>query len=161
MAMLIRAFKPSDADALATLFHSSVHRAGIRDYAAEQVAAWSPSPPDPARYIRQAKERIFLVAVNENGEPIGYGDLEPTGHIDHLYCRPDMIGMGVGSALYAALESAARQSGIAVLFVEASEAARRLFERRGFTVQSRDDFEVNGVMIHNYRMTKVLGPEVR
>jgi hypothetical protein len=82
--MLIRAFRPSDADALATLFHSSVHRAGIRDYSAEKVATWTPTPPDPARYIRQAEERIFLVAVNENGEPIGYGDLEPTGRLKAL-----------------------------------------------------------------------------
>jgi len=91
------------------------------------------------------------------GKPVGYGDLEPNGHIDHIYCRPDVIGTGVGSAIYASIEAAAREAGITILFVEASEAARRLFERRGFRVDTRNNFEVNGVPIHNYRMSKTIG----
>lgn len=43
------------------------------------------------------------------------------------------------------------------LYVEASEAARRLFERRGFTVDARNDFAIDGVAIHNYRMSKAIG----
>jgi putative acetyltransferase len=152
--MLVRAFKPSDADALAALFHASVREVGIRDYSPEQVAAWSPSKPDPAKYRHQAEGRLCFVAENGAGEPIGYADLESDGHIDHLYCRPDVVGTGVGSALYTAIENAAKERGMAVLFVEASEAARRLFERRGFNVEARNDFQVNGVAIHNYRMSK-------
>lgn len=152
--MLIRQFEPSDADALATLFHASVHQAGIRDYSPEQVAAWSPSKPEPERYLRQAQGRTFLVAVDDDGGIIGYGDLESDGHIDHLYCRPDMVGTGIGSAIYLQIEAAARRAGIAVVFVEASEGARRLFERHGFGVDARHDFTLNGVAIHNYRMSK-------
>jgi putative acetyltransferase len=159
VVMLIRAFEPGDAEALAALFHASVRQAGIRDYSAEQVAAWSPSPPEPANYVsRSQKDLIFLVAVSDEGELIGYGDLEPNGHIDHLYCRPDVVGTGVGAALYGALEVVARKSGISAVFVEASEAARRLFERKGFLVEQRNDFELNGVMIHNYQMRKLLLP---
>lgn len=152
--MLIRPFTPSDADALAILFHASVHEIGIRDYSPEQVAAWSPSKPDPERYLYQAEGRTFLVAVDESGQPMGYGVLEPDGHIDHLYCRPDVIGNGVGSALYAAIEAMAKASGIAIVFTEASEGARHLFERCGFAVDARNDFTLNGVAIHNYRMSK-------
>ena len=152
--MFIRDFKNSDADALAALFHASVREAGICDYSVEQVAAWSPSKPDPEEYLRQAEGRTLLVAVDEDDRPIGYGDLEPDGHIDHLYCRSDIVGTGVGSAIYAAIEAAARRAGIAVLFVEASEGARCLFERRGFGVDARNDFTINGVAMHNYRMSK-------
>lgn len=151
---MIRAFRPADADALAKLFHASVRQIGVRDYSGEQVAAWSPSPPISENYIRQAEGRVFLVAENVAGEPVGYADLELDGHIDHLYCRPDVVGSGVGSALYTALEAAAKEKGISALFVEASEAARRLFERNGFKIETRNDFKVNGVAIHNYRMTK-------
>ena len=42
------------------------------------------------------------------------------------------------------------------LYVEASELARRLFLRKGFTVVTRRDFAVGGVMIHNYAMEKRL-----
>ena len=152
--MIIRLFEPSDADALAALFHQSVRQAGITDYSAEQVRAWSPAAPDPKFYLRHAEGRTLLVAVDDDGRPIGYGDFEPDGHIDHLYCHPDGVGTGVGSAIYEAIEAAARRSGISILFVEASEGARRLFERRGFSVNARNDFNVNGVMIHNYRMSK-------
>ncbi|WP_419825671.1 GNAT family N-acetyltransferase [Sphingomonas sp.] len=48
----------------------------------------------------------------EHGIVAGYGELEPDRHIDHLYCRPDRLGTGVGSALYAGLEAAAEQAGI-------------------------------------------------
>jgi putative acetyltransferase len=65
-----------------------------------------------------------------------------------------MVGTGVGSAIYTEIEAAARKAGIAVLFVEASEGARRLFERRGFCVDARNDFIIDGVSIHNYCMSK-------
>lgn len=152
--MLVRPFKSSDAEVLAALFHRSVREAGARDYSAQQVAAWSPAPPEPQDYIRRAGNRTVLVAIDENGEVAGYGDLEPDGHIDHLYCRPDRTGTGVGSAIYAALEEIARTAGMATVFVEASEGARRLFERRGFRIDARNDFTINGVAIHNYRMSK-------
>lgn len=100
---------------------------------------------------------MLFVAEGEDGEPVGYGDLEPNGHIDHLYCRPEMIGTGVGSALYAAIEAAAKRAGITVLVVEASEAARRLFESRDFCVDARNEFMLNGVRMHNYRMSKTIG----
>lgn len=152
----IRNFRPQDAEALADLFHASVREIGIRGYTAEQVAAWSPARPDPARYLRQAEGRTFLVAVNDDGEPIGYGDVELDGHIDHLFCRPDVVGTGVGSAILRELELSARSSGIAMLYVEASEVARPLFERKGFTVERRREFDRHGVTMHNYRMTKDL-----
>ena len=98
----------------------------------------------------------MLVAIDGNDVPVGYGDLEPDGHIDHLYCHPDRIGMGVGAALYSELETSAMRTGIVGLFVEASEGARRFFERHAFSVDSRHDYILNGVALHNYRMSKRL-----
>lgn len=40
---------------------------------------------------------------------------------------------------------------------EASELARRFFERKGFTLVERQDMILRGVPIHNYRMVKTLG----
>lgn len=155
--MLIRPFRADDAERLAALCHASVHQVGVRDYSAEQVSAWSPAVPDSTGYIRRSLDgRIFLVAVDDDDNTIGYGDLEADGHIDHLYCRPDVVGTGIGSTLYDALEEVANHRGIQFLFVEASEAARRLFERKAFVLEQRNDFTINGVAIHNYRMVKTL-----
>jgi hypothetical protein len=54
------------------------------------------------------------------------------------------------------VEAAAREQGIRSLFTEASELARRLFERKGFAVVERQDLVIRGVAIHNYRMAKTL-----
>ncbi len=155
--MRIRPFREEDAAALAAIFHASVREAGIRDYTLEQVQAWSPAPPDPARYIqRSLEDRTFLVAVDGDDEPMAYGDLKSDGHIDHLYCRPDVVGTGVASALYDELEAAARARGFSSISVNASEAARRLFLKKGFSVVRRNELIRRGVSIHNYSMEKVL-----
>ena len=153
--MKIRPFQERDAEALAELFHASVHRIGSLDYSSAQISVWSPHKPSGLQYVQPASDgRVFLVAVDENDQPIGYGDLEPNGQIDHLYCHPDFAGKGVGKTIYQQLERAAKDQGISRLFVEASEAARRLFERQGFLVEKRLEHMIDGVQIHNYRMTK-------
>jgi len=153
----IRPYAAQDAEPLAALFYASVREIGRRDYSAEQVAAWAPQPPSPERvHARASDGRVFLVAINAKGEPVAYGDLEADGHIDHLYCRPDAVGTGVASRLYDELETAARQQGLPKLYVEASEAARRLFLRKRFSIVRRRDFAIGGVEIHNYAMAKLL-----
>jgi putative acetyltransferase len=153
----IRLYRDGDAPTLAQIFYDAVRQAAISDYSQAQVEAWAPRVQDPARFAAKATDgRLFLVAVNAGDEPIAFGDLEPDGHIDYLYCRPDFVGTGVASALYDRLEAHARDRALPHLYTEASELARRLFLRKGFTVVTRRDFEVNGVRIHNYAMEKFL-----
>lgn len=153
----IREFRAGDAPALAALFHAAVHALAARDYTLGQLAAWSPAPPDPRHYLRTASDgRRLLVAAGADDRPLAYADLEPDGHIDHFYCHPDAAGTGVAVALYEALERCAAARGLPGLHTEASAPARRFFERRGFAVEHRCDFEIGGVAIHNYRMTKRL-----
>jgi putative acetyltransferase len=153
--MQIRSFRPEDAPALAEIYHAAVHRIGALHYSPEQVKAWSPAVPDPEGFLKRGADgRILLVAADGRDRPLAYGDLEPNGHIDHLYCRPDVAGTGVVSALYDRLEAAARERGIGRLFVEASEPARRFFLRKSFIVRRRREFTVAGVAMHNFAMEK-------
>jgi putative acetyltransferase len=153
----IRPYQPKDAALLGAIFFDAVRKAGVRDYSEAQVVAWAPSIPGRTWFeARAADGRWILVAVNKADEPIAYGDLEPNGHIDHLYCCPEMIGIGIASALYDRLEQQARDRGITRVFAEASEAARRLFLGKGFTELKRRDLMLRGVKIHNYLMEKLL-----
>lgn len=154
--MQVRRFKSSDAAALAAIFHASVREGGLRHYSLDQVAAWSPTAPDAEAYWKRADECALFVAVDDEDQPIGYADFRSDGYIDHLYCHPDRIGTGVGSALYAAIEATAIRTGISALSIDASEGARALLERRGYHVEERKDFAIEEVAIHNYRMLKTL-----
>ncbi|RAK56678.1 GNAT family N-acetyltransferase [Phenylobacterium deserti] len=154
---VIRTYQAADAPRLAQLYFESARTIGARRYSPEQVAAWAPEPADPATvHARASDGRVTLVAEGADGTVLGYGDLEADGHIDHLYAHPAAAGTGVGSALLQALVEQARAWGATRLYVEASELARGLFERQGFTTSHRRDFEVRGVPIHNYAMERSL-----
>ncbi|HEX8625676.1 MAG TPA: GNAT family N-acetyltransferase [Allosphingosinicella sp.] len=156
--MHIRPFRPEDAPALARIFHAAVQRVGGLHYSLEQVNAWAPAVPSPEGFLeRAADSRTLLVAADDDDRPLAYGDLEANGHIDHLYCRPDVAGTGVASALYDRLEAAARDCGIARLHVEASEPARRFFLRKSFILLHRRDFTLGRIAMHNFAMEKRLG----
>jgi putative acetyltransferase len=155
--LYIRPYDPKDASSLCAVFFDAVRVTGLRDYSEAQVKAWAPVMPDLAEFEARARDgRFVFVALNESNDPIAYGDLETNGHIDHLYCRPEITGIGIASALYERIEEKARELKIATLFVEASEAARRLFLSKGFTEVKRREFLLQGVPIHNYLMEKLL-----
>lgn len=152
---VLRPYRADDAAGMAQLYFESARQIGARRYLPTQVAAWAPEPASAAAvHARAGDGRLTLVAVGPDGRMLAYGDLEDDGHIDHLYCAPHAAGKGVAAALLDALlaEAAARRT--PRLYVEASELARGLFERKGFAVTARRDFEVRGVAIHNYAMER-------
>ena len=156
-SVTVRRYAPGDAPALSDIMFRSVREGAMADYSSAQVAAWLPAPPTIESVARRSGDgRRVFVAVDTTGVPVGYIDLEGDGHIDHLFCLPDVVGRGVGALLYAALEMAARQAGMEQLYVEASESARRMLERQGFQVTARHEKTLRGVLIHNYSMHKQL-----
>jgi putative acetyltransferase len=155
----VRRYALEDAAALANVMWRSVRIAALADYRVAQTEAWLPAPRSVEEMHRWASDgRIVLVATSEDGQIGGYVDVEADGHIDHLYCLPEVLGTGVAGALYDALERLAREVGIVQLRVEASEAARRFLAKQGFRVEERREWELRGVPIHNYVMSKVLEP---
>jgi putative acetyltransferase len=154
----IRSYELRDAADVADVFYRSVREVALPDYTAEQVKAWVPGRWDAEQeHLRSGDGRLVLVAAGESGRVVAFIDLEPVGHIDRLFCAPEAVGRGIASRLYDAIEVEARAQGIERLFTEASELARRFFERKGFTVLERQDKVLRGVPIHNYRMAKTPG----
>lgn len=155
--MIIRPFRPGDADALSDLYRRSVEAIGPRDYSPEQVAAWASLTPSADRLrVLAADGRATLVAVDPADRPLAFGDVEPDGHIHFLYCAPEAAGSGAAAALVSQLEKQARAINAPRLYAEASEAARRFFLKQGFAVLGRRDFMVVDVPIHNYAVEKPL-----
>ncbi|MCS6624872.1 GNAT family N-acetyltransferase [Roseibacterium beibuensis] len=151
----VRPYQTDDAEALSALYEASVRALGARDYSAAQIEAWASLTPSPeALDGRMADGRTRLVAVAD--DIAGFIDLEPDGHIDLLYVAPAAAGAGVARLLLETAEALAPLSGAGRLYAEASETARPVFERLGYSVTGRRDFEVAGEPIHNWAVEKAL-----
>lgn len=153
--LTVRPYQPADAPALSALYAASVRGLGARDYSPDQIEAWASLTPSPeALEQRMADGRTRLIAIA--GELAGFLDVEPDGHIDLLYVAPAAAGSGVARILLETAEALAPLSGAVRLYAEASETARPVFERLGFSVVARRDLEVAGVPIHNWSVEKPL-----
>ena len=158
--LTVRAYQAEDADQLGEVFYASVHGGAARAYDVEQRSAWCPEPPSGSVWRDRLAPLECVVAENESGI-IGFMCFEPeTGYIDFSYVVPAAMGKGVADALYAVCEGRLRARGIRTLTVQASELARSFFLRHGWQVQSRQEIERRGVMLHNYRMEKHLSREM-
>ncbi len=157
MEYVIRPWRDDDAEALSALALAAIREVGARAYAPDQVAAWAARHPGPAMYReRAANGHAIFVAADRSDVPVAYAVLEPDGHLDRLYNHPDHTRRGLAQRLLAVAEEHALGSGLTRLYTEASELARPAFERAGYAVMHRRDFEIDGVPIHNYAMEKIL-----
>ena len=153
----LRVVRDSDAEAMAEVYRRSVRGLGAKDYTPAQVEAWASRGPDAARFRQKiADGRKGWVALDPEGQVCGFVDLEADGHVDVLYVDPEQAGQGIAGRLLTEVERAARSAGLSRLYVEASETARPVFERRGYTMVTRRDFEIGSVAIHNYAMERTL-----
>ncbi|WP_298466310.1 GNAT family N-acetyltransferase [uncultured Erythrobacter sp.] len=157
MAYAIRPFRTEDAASLADLTLAAIRTVGSQSYSSEQVDAWAARHPGPERFIERAGggSHIF-VAADDSDIPVAYSLLEPDGHLDMLYCHPKHTRRGLADQLLAVAEQTAITLKTESLYTEASELARPAFERAGYEVTQRRDFEIEGVAIHNYAMEKRL-----
>jgi len=153
--MKIRHFKTSDAKTIADLFHDSVHAISSDIYSQEQLAAWSPSPPDYNMWeARLERTRPFVATID--GVMVGFIELELDGHIDCLYVHPNHQGQGVAKALFHYARNTAIENGCQTMSVEASKIAKSFFLKRGFEIQAENSVFRNHQALINYSMVASL-----
>ena len=152
----IRPWRPSDSGSLSALYEASVRELGARDYTPAQVEAWASLTPSPEALTTRMQDGRTRLVAESNEEVAGFIDIEADGHIDLLYVAPSATGQGVARTLLETAEALAPISGAVRLYAEASETARPVFERLGYAVTGRRDFEVAGVPIHNWAVEKAL-----
>lgn len=161
MSYSIRRFREADAQVLAYIIEAAINAIGPHAYSREQVDAWLARHPGPDRYLeRAAAGHIIFVAVDADDTPVAYTLLEEDGHLDHLYCHPDHTRQGLADKLLMRSEEEARSLGCSRLYTEASELARAAFERAGYVITHKREFEIDHdgrtIPIHNWAMEKSL-----
>lgn len=153
--IVIDCFQPGDESALWEVFHSAVHSIASKSYSEEQVNAWSPANPDPAKWAERVRGINPFVAKRA-GVIVGYTDVQADGYIDHFFVSAAAARQGVGSALMRKLHEAAVQGNISTLFSNVSLTAQPFFEKWGFVILSRQSVSTGAVKMENFSMTKLL-----
>jgi GNAT superfamily N-acetyltransferase len=153
--MQIRPYDKSDAEAIVTLFHDTVHRVCAADYTPEQLRAWAPEIPDAAVWHERMAQGHTLV-VEEKGQLFAFAKLAENGCLHMFFCRHDVQRQGIGSWLFSKIKTAALDAGMARITTEASITARPFFERQGFVLVKENRVTRAGVELTNYTMEKAL-----
>jgi len=154
--MRLRAATADDAATLAAIYHDTIHRVNCRDYTPAQCHAWAPPESrDPEGWVRKQASRLTLVA-EEAGQLVGFGELEPAGHIDCFYVHHAWQRRGVGRRLLAELEETARRQGVDRVYLEASVTAQPFFLAQGYCVVRHQQVERRGEWLANAVMEKRL-----
>ena len=155
MDLEIRRYLESDTPQLAELFFNSVREGAAGHYSEEQRHAWAPSVPDTEK-LRLRLEPIIVFVAEDRSGIVGFMTLDDTGYIDLAFVRPDRIGTGIGSLLYARVEQAAQSQDLPRLFTNASKLAKPFFEKHGWAVCKQQEVDHRGVMLTNFSMEKLL-----
>lgn len=152
--MFIREYQSSDCKELTKLFYNTVHTVNAKDYTEEQLDAWAMGQVDLNKWAQSLREHYSIVAV-ENEMLVGFGDIDESGYLDHLFVHADYQGKGIGTMICNRLEQAVSGN----IITHASITARPFFEKRGYRVVKEQQVERQGVFLTNFEM--VLATEDR
>lgn len=150
--MYIRKYESGDCAYLAELFYNTVHSVNARDYTKEQLNVWATGHIDLEEWNKSFLNHFTVVAI-ENGNIVGFGDIDETGYLDRLYVHRHYQGKGVATALCDELETALNVSKI---LTYSSITARGFFEKRGYIVVRENCVYRKRILLKNYIMEKCL-----
>ena len=106
--MEIRKYKQSDCRILTELFYHTVHTVNAKDYTKEQLDVWADGKADLKKWNQSFQEHYSIVAV-ENETIAGFGDIDLTGYLDHLFVHADYQRKGIAAAICDQLEQAVQE----------------------------------------------------
>lgn len=153
--IIIRQYKPDDAQQLANIYYFTIHNINVRDYSKEQVNAWAPSSClELTGWKKKWKTIKPLVALMDN-KIVGFTEFEPNGHIDCFYVHHEYQDLGIGSSLMNEIFKKANDLNIKRVFAEVSITAKPFFEAKGFKVVKHQNIDIRGVTLTNFIMENI------
>jgi putative acetyltransferase len=154
-SVALRPYLPADARRCAEIFRASIEELAADDYDADQREAWASRADDVAGFGVTLAGALTLLAVID-GAVAGFASLKGADEIDMLFVDPEFARQGAGGLLVEGLTKLAEARAAKRLTVTASDAARPLFERRGFIAQKRNLVRIGDQWLANTTMTKAL-----
>lgn len=150
--MFLRRYQSSDCETLAELFYHTVHTVNPKDYSQEQLCAWADGNIDLNKWNASFLSNYTVIAEIDN-VIVGFGDIDETGYLDHLYVHSNYQHQGIASALCDELEHSVNTSKITT---HASITARGFFEKRGYKIIKEQQVLRHNILLTNYIMNYTL-----
>jgi len=158
--LAMRPMLPTDVPLLAEIFRAAIEELTVDDYSETQQEAWASTADDDEAFGVKLTRELTLVATY-GGAAVGFATLADNRRIDMLYVHPAAAKQGAGAMLCDALERLAGARGAKEITVDASDAARGFFEKRGYSAQSRNTVSLGGEWLANTTMIKLIGAQGR
>lgn len=155
--LTLREFVASDAEACWRLFHRTVREVNVRDYTADQIAAWAPDDLDRDAWTKRFEGHVAYV-VELADTLVGFTDLAHDGYLDRLFVSADHQRQGIATMLLAAVVAEARRRDLASIHTAASITAKPFFLAQGFVVTAEQLVQRRGVTLRNFAMQRWLLP---
>ena len=124
-------------------------------YPAHWLYAWREALTLTPRQIRESMTRACIF----KNTLVGFYSVTWNGHtadLRHLWILPATMSQGIGRALFAHAESAARAAGCLVLEIEAEPHAQGFYTRMGASIVGYHEGQVEGTLRRLPLMTKSL-----
>ena len=147
--MKLRRYESKDLPEIADLFRETILSVNYRDYSQEQVEVWAKRWQNLLRRDEWFL-RLFTLVAEQDGKIIGYGNIDESGYLDHLYVHRNYQRQGVATALCKALEVHTDCN----VTVDASITAKPFFEQRGYKLLKENSVELEGIFLTNFTMVK-------
>lgn len=96
---------------------------------------------------------VHVLALDEDGAPIGTGRLAPDGKVGRMAVLTEWRGRGVGAAILEFLVSSARERGIKECYMNAQSHAVEFYRQHGFGTYDAEFLEAG---IPHRRMKRML-----
>ncbi|MDO6386626.1 GNAT family N-acetyltransferase [Uliginosibacterium sp. 31-12] len=149
-----RDYQPADAPALAAVYRTAILETGRSAYSAEQCAAWAATADDASAWAARLQDNWVRVAVDEEGEIVGFGGILMPGQIDLLFTVPDANRQGIGSLILEDLLELATAMGAKKVTAIASELSKPFFEKHGFKLVESGEHERCGQSLTCHKLVK-------
>lgn len=150
--MILREYNIEDCKEIVDLFYQTVHNINIQDYTKEQVDAWANKNININIWHQSLVKNYCLVAI-KNDLIVGFGDINQTGYLDHLYIHKDFQNQGIATKICNKLE---KKFPVSKITTQASITAKPFFLKRGYQVIKEQQIVKNNVILTNYIMEKNL-----
>jgi GNAT superfamily N-acetyltransferase len=151
---ILREYQPADLPAVHAVYREAVRQIAPALYTPEQVHAWARFA-DGGELGALMAQGYRLVVESPAGIE-AFALLDPPDYVSLLYCRARASRQGHATRLLAALEAEARRRGVTRVHTAASLISHPFFLRQGYTVDTPERVERNGVDFDRYRMGKRL-----